>query len=166
MRNAEIIHYALFWNKNNGLQCPYIVNNGLQSASTNRGFLNIIHKMVQILQQWFIGPFMEQTRRDVETREVSSIADSLSLNFLVYFAEMSCYFSMKRNKRKVRKSINCMKEFSRRFDLAYRKYLSIFLRVFARIVKVTHFAQIINFRERSHGKIHPRKVDKNNREST
>ena len=37
---------------------------------------------------------------------------------------------------------------------------------FARIVKVTHFAQVINFRERAHGKIHPRKVDKSNREST
>ena len=58
-----------------------------------------------------------------------------------------------------------MKEFSRRFDLANRKYLSIFLEVFARIVKVTHFIQVINFRERVHGKIHPRKVDKNNRES-
>ena len=39
---------------------------------------------------------------DVETCEpqtqelsVSSFADSLSLNFLVYLVEMSCYFSMK-----------------------------------------------------------------------
>ena len=40
------------------------------------------------------------------------------------------------------------------------------LEVFARIVKVTDVAQVINFREKAHGKIHPRKVDKNNREST
>ena len=32
-----------------------------------------------------------------------------------------------------------MKEFSHRFDLANGKYLSIFLGVFARIVKVTHY---------------------------
>ena len=54
-----------------------------------------------------------------------------------------------------------MKEFSRRFDLANVSFLG----VFARIVKVTHFAQVINFREIPHGKIHPHKVDKNNRES-
>ena len=32
-------------------------------------------------------------------------------------------------------------------------------------MKVTHFVQVINFREMPHGKIHPSKVDKNNRES-
>ena len=52
VRNAGIIHYALFWNWNNGLQCTAFVNNGLvQSASMNRRFLNIIHKMLQIQQQ-------------------------------------------------------------------------------------------------------------------
>ena len=61
---------------------------------------------------------------------------------------------MKTNKRKVRKYLNCVKEFSRRFDLANRKYLSIFLGFFARIVKVTHFALVINFRERAHRKTH------------
>ena len=39
------------------------------------------------------------------------------------------------------------------------------LGIFARIVKVTDFAQVINFREKAHGKIYPHKVDKNNRES-
>ena len=53
-----------------------------------------------------------------------------------------------------------------RFDLANWKYLSIFLGVFARIVKVTHFAQVMNFRERIHGKTDSHNVDKNNREST
>ena len=33
-------------------------------------------------------------------------------------------------------------------------------------MKVTYFSQVINFRKRAHGKIHSRKVDKNNREST
>ena len=51
MRNAGIIPYALFWNGNNGLQCEYFVNNGLQNASMNIRFLIIIHKMVQALQQ-------------------------------------------------------------------------------------------------------------------
>ena len=49
MRNAGTIHYAL--NGNNGLQCVYFINHGLQSASMNRRVLNIIYKMVQILQQ-------------------------------------------------------------------------------------------------------------------
>ena len=66
MRNAGIIHYALFWNGNYGLHCACFVNNGLQRASMNRRFLNIIHKMVQILQQQFIGRFRE-TRIDVGT---------------------------------------------------------------------------------------------------
>ena len=75
-------------------------------------------------------------------------------------------FSMKTNKIKVRKYLNWVKEFSRRFDLANRKYLSIFLGVFARIVKVTHSAQVINFREKASGKTHARRADKNNRESS
>ena len=45
--DAGIIHYehALFRNRNNGLQSAYFVDNGLQSASMNRRFLNIIHKI-------------------------------------------------------------------------------------------------------------------------
>ena len=61
---------------------------------------------------------------------------------------------------------SCVKEFSRRVDLANGKYWSIFWGAFARIMKFTYFAQVINFRKRAHGKIHSRKVDKNNREST
>ena len=105
-----------------------------------------------------MGRFREWTRGNVETREpwtgglsANSIADSLCLNFLVYLAEISSYFPMKTNKRKVWK---------RRFDLANGKYLSLFLEVFARMVKVTHFAQVINFPERAQVKIHLRKVDK------
>ena len=36
--NAGIIHYALFWNGNNGLPCAYFVNKGRQNTSMNRGF--------------------------------------------------------------------------------------------------------------------------------
>ena len=76
---------------------------------------------------------------DIETHEpqtrrlsIDLTADSLSLNFLVYFDRMSSYFSMKTNKRKVRKCLKYTKEFSRRFDMGNGKYLSIFLGVFAR----------------------------------
>ena len=69
---------------------------------------------------------------------------------------------MKINKIKVMKCLKCVKEFSRRFDLVNGKYLSIFLGVFATIFKVT---QGNNICERAHGKFHPRKVGKNNRES-
>ena len=51
---------------------------------------------------------------------------------------------MKTNKRKVRNCLKYAKRFLRRLDLANGKYLSIFLGVFARIVKVTHFAQVIS----------------------
>ena len=53
-----------------------------------------------------------------------------------------------------------MKEFSCRFDLANEKYLSVFLGVFAKIVKVIYFAQVITFPESTHGKVHPCKVDR------
>ena len=46
----------------------------------------------------------------------------------------------------------------RRFDLANEKYLSIFLRIVARIVKVTHFVQVISFHKKAHGKVNPRKA--------
>ena len=59
-----------------------------------------------------------------------------------------------------------VKEYSRRSDLANEKYSSIFLGIFERIVKVTHFGQFINFCERAHGTTHPCKVDENNRKST
>ena len=84
MRNAGIIHHALFWNGNNGLQCEYFINNGLQDASMNRRFLNIIHK--------------PQTRG----LSVNSISNSLSLNFHVYFVDILNYFSMKAGKKKVK----------------------------------------------------------------
>ena len=97
---------------------------------------------------------------------INSIADPLCLNFLVWFAEMLSYFSIKANKRKVRKYLKYVKEFLLRFGLANGKYLSIFVVVFARNVKVSHFLHVINFRERAHGKIHQCKVVRNKGEST
>ena len=49
IRNAGIMYY--FEMQINGLQCTYFVNNGPQSASMNRRFLNIIHEMVEISQE-------------------------------------------------------------------------------------------------------------------
>ena len=167
MQNAAIIHYALFWNRNNGLQCAYFVNNGLQDASINRRFWMSYIKWYKFYNNNLLvvlGSTRGATWKLVNPNErrlnVNSIADSLSLNVLVYFVEMSSYFSMKANKRKVWKCLKCVNEFSRRFDLANGKYLSIFLEVFARIVKITHFAQVINVHERAYGKIHLHKVDK------
>ena len=56
--------------------------------------------------------------------------DSLSIHFLVYFSEMSSYFLMNTNKRKVRKCLKCIKEFSRRFDLTNGEYFVNFPRDF------------------------------------
>ena len=47
---------------------------------------------------------------------VDSIAHSLSLKFLAYFAKMSSYFSMKTNKKIVMKSLKCLKDYLRRFE--------------------------------------------------
>ena len=51
---------------------------------------------------------------------------------------------MKTNKRKVRKCLNYVKEFSGRFDSVNGKYLLIFVEVFARTVQVTHLTQVIS----------------------
>ena len=58
-----------------------------------------------------MGIFRKLTRGDVETTElqprglhVNLIADSLNLKFLLYFVDMSSYFSMKTNKIEVTES--------------------------------------------------------------
>ena len=70
---------------------------------------------------------------------------------------------MKTNKRKVWKCFKSVMEFSGNWLSESEIYVN-FLGVFARIVKFTHFAQVMNFREVSHGMIHPRKLNKKNRE--
>ena len=69
----------------------------------------------------------------------------LCLNFLVYFAGMSSYFSMKTNKRKVRKCFKCVKEFSRRFELANGKYFSIFLEFLQELSRLHIFLRLSIF---------------------
>ena len=117
MRNMGIIHHALFRNGNSGLQCAYFVNNDLQSASVNRHFLNIIIRWCKFCNNdlsFFLGN--GQGQANVETREVLKLTRiehqfncwlsfSLSLNFLVYFAKMSIYFSMKTNRKKVSRRV-------------------------------------------------------------
>ena len=101
--NAGIIHYASSRNGNQGLQSAY----SKQGTTLKLG--NSKHEgwaSIQLL--------------------------TLCLNFLVYFAEVSSYFSMKTNKRKVRKCFNCMKEFLHKSDLANGKYLSILLGFFSK----------------------------------
>ena len=79
---------------------------------------------------------------------------------------MKLFFNKNKQKKKVRKCLRRVKEFLRRFDLASGKYLSIFHGFFARIFRVSHFAQAINFPGRFQGKVHPRKVNKTNKETT
>ena len=38
---------------NNGSQCAYFVINGLQSASMNRHFLNVIHGTIEYAFEWY-----------------------------------------------------------------------------------------------------------------
>ena len=90
---------------------------------------------------------METREPQTQGLSINSIDDSLNFNFLVYFSEMSSYFSMKIKKGVVRKCLKCAKEYSHRFDLANEKYLSIFLEVFARTVKIIHLTLDINVHE-------------------
>ena len=103
----------------------------------------------------------------VETRElktrglsINSISYSLTLNFLFTLPRCQVIFQWNQKKGKVTKCLKCVKEFSCSFDLANEKYLSVFLGVFAKIVKVIYFAQVITFPESTHGKVHPCKVDR------
>ena len=95
-----------------------------------------------------------QTRKLI----VNSFAGSLIFNFLGYFAEISSYFSMKKNRTKVRKCIRCVKEFPHRFDLANGKYMSIFLRAFVKTVKDAHSAQVIPIFDEFHVKNWKQKI--------
>ena len=54
--------------------------------------------------------YVESCEPQTRGLNISSVAGSSSPNLLVYFAEISSYFSMKRTKRKLRKCLKCMKE--------------------------------------------------------
>ena len=107
----------------------------------NRRFLSIMHRMVQVHNNNLSVVFWTPSTR---TERQFNCWFSQS-NFLVYFAEMSSYFLAKTNKGKVRRRLKCVKEFSHRSNLANGKYLSLFLGVFARIVKISHFSQVLSF---------------------
>ena len=118
MRNAKVIYYSLFWNGNNGLKCGYFENNGLQSTSMDRRFWISYIKWYKFYNNNLSVVLVSETKGDVETRatqiqglKVDSIADSLD-------------FAMKTSKIKVRKCLKCVKNLSRRFDLANEKYFS------------------------------------------
>ena len=109
------------------MQCAYFLKNGLQCASMNRRFFWISYiKWYKFYDNDLSVVLGSKHECRWIVLSVNSIADSLGLNFLVYFAEMSSYFSMKTNKRQVRKWLKCEKGFLPRFDLANRKYLSTF----------------------------------------
>ena len=54
---------------------------------------------------------------------INSIAEPFSLNFLVYFSEISSYFSMNKTKETLENALSAWRNFPRRFDLANGKYL-------------------------------------------
>ena len=124
MRNAGSIHYTLFWNESNGLQCTYFVNNGLQSASMNRRVLNIIHKMVQIPQQSVvIGSKQGGTLKPVNPKHEDWASIQL-LTLSVWTFLFSLDVKLFYNEKKKWKCFKCMKEFSHRFNLANGKETS------------------------------------------
>ena len=88
----------------------------------------------------------------------------LTLSFLTLLFTLQRYqiiFQWKQTNKKLGNPLSARRNFP--VDLTWR--MVFLLAVFARIVKVTDFAQVINFREKAHGKIYPHKVNKYNRES-
>ena len=83
-----------------------------------------------------------------------------ALTFLFTLPRCQVIFQWKQRKEKLGNVWSTWRNFCVDLNLGNGKHLSVFLGVFARIVKVTHFSQVINFRERAHGKIHPRMVER------
>ena len=111
MGNAGAIHFALFWNENNDFQSTYFV----KKWYTKHVFL-ILYKKCYKFYDTNLSALKRPRSKQGETLKlvnpkqkdwVSIELLTLSFNFLVYFAEMSSYFSMKTNKRKVRKRLKC-----------------------------------------------------------
>ena len=144
MQNAVVAPYALFWNWNEALQCAYFINNGLQSASMNWPFLNIIYKLVlnstTLTYRLFYGVNKRRTLKHMSLNH----EDWASTQLLI-FSVLTFLFTLSRCQVIFKKCLKCMMEFSRRFDLANWKYSSNFLAIFH-----TRKAPV---------KIHSRKVD-------
>ena len=62
---------------------------------------------------------------------------TLCFNFLVYFEEMSSYYSMKAHKRNVRKCLKSVKEFLHRSDLVNRNFVITVLKTKLLLVLIT-----------------------------
>ena len=62
---------------------------------------------------------------------------TLCFNFLVYFKEMSSYYSMKAHKRKVRKCLKSVKEFLHRSDLVNQNFVITVLKTKLLLVLIT-----------------------------
>ena len=93
---------------------------------------------------------------------VNSVVESFSLNFLTYFANMSSYFSMKKKKNKKKQKVRNALNVSRNFCVNLLGKWEIFVN-FPRsfwTVKVTHFAQVINFCKRVHRKVLSHKANR------
>ena len=69
------------------------------------------------------------------------------LTFLFTLPRCQVIFKMKTNKRKVRKCLNYVKKFPRRFDLTNGKYLSVFLGVFAGLSKFNILLRLSTFEQ-------------------
>ena len=142
----------------------------LKALQWTDGFWISYTKMVEILQQKFLvalGSKQGMTLKlvnlkyedwaSIQLLALSILFTCLLVDFLVYFPDMPNYFLMKTNKRKVWKCLKSVKEFSCRFDLAI--FLSILGGVLQNLSRLSIFLEMLL------GKIHPRKVDKSNRES-
>ena len=129
-RNAGIIHYALFWNGNNGLQWEYFFNNGLKTLLWRDAFWISYIRLYRFYNN--SSSVVLRSKQGVTLKLVNSKHEdwasvqllTLSLHFLDYFAEMSSYSTMKTNKQKARICLKCVKEFSRRFNSANGKEIS------------------------------------------
>ena len=112
MGNAGVIHYALFWNENNGFQFTNFVKQWYTKHFFEQTFFLILYKKCYKFYNANLSVFLRIKQREtlkfVNPKQkdwVSIELLTLSFNFLVYFAKMSSYFSMKANKIKVRKRL-------------------------------------------------------------
>ena len=114
MGNAGVIHYALFWNENNDFQSTYFVKQWYTKHFFELTFFLILYKKCYKFYDTNLSVLKRPRSKQGETLKLVNPKQkdwvpiellTLSFNFLVYFAEMSSYFSMKTNKRKVRKRL-------------------------------------------------------------
>ena len=99
MRNVGIIHYALFWNGNNGLKCAYFVNNGLQSASMKISYIkwyNFYNKNLSVVLGSKQGRTLKIVNPKHEDWALIQLLNLLVLLFLVFFAKWNVYINIQK----------------------------------------------------------------------